>query len=468
MDRPAPQQFPVRVAVVDVEDRPAALSALREDGTRWSGVWLVVRQGGTPVGVAEVPFDGADAIPREDVAARVTAVVAAAPARPDLSRLAGALPSASVIVPTNLARPQQLRAGLAALDALDHPDFEVVVVDNSAKGAADLLTDLVAGLSRVRVVREPVPGISAARNAGVRSARGEVIAFTDDDVQVDPGWLRALAGRLALRPDEDAATGLILPAELETPAQLWFERHYGGFGAARVFAPLTYRGAAGRSRLTRRAEVAVTDWEGAEIRRFALYGAGACGAGANMAFRADALRRLGPFDEALGTGTPARGGEDLAVFIRLLASGGSIGYEPRAVVHHTHRADYPSLRGQIKAYGLGFTAMLTSLVVAEPWHVGGVLSQLPRVARRALRGDPAATAAPAPVEAPLGAPAPRELVWLERWGALQGPGAYLRSRRRVQRRAHGAASVTPQRRTIHRTGRTRWSGRSGGSHHPDR
>lgn len=434
---PVTEHQPVRVVVVDADGDVPAVTAVREDGSRWAGAWLVVRCTGAPVAVVEAGFAGADALPADAVRRLVEAAVAASPGRPPAPARPPALPSASVVVPTNLARPEQLRASVAALDALDHPDFEVVVVDNSRVGEADLLRELVAGLSRVRVVREPVPGISAARNAGVRSARGEVVAFTDDDVQVDAGWLRALATRFALRPDEDAVTGLILPAELETPAQLWFERHYGGFGATRVFAPLTYRGAAGRNRLSRRAEVAVETWDGAEVRRFAVYGAGACGAGANMAFRAGALQRVGPFDEALGTGTPARGGEDLAMFIRLLSSGGSIGYEPRAVVHHTHRADYPSLRSQIEAYGLGFTAMLTSLVGAQPWHLAGVLSQLPRVARRVLSGE--GDAGPAvPAEALLGAPAPRELVRLERRGALKGPAAYLRSRRDVRRRLAGA------------------------------
>jgi GT2 family glycosyltransferase len=439
---PVTEHQPVRVVVVDAEDAPPTLLAAREDGARWFGAWLVVRRGGAPVAVVEAGFDGADVLPADTVRGLVDAAVAAHPGGPPEPSTPQVLPSASVVVPTNLARPEQLRASLVALDALDHPDFEVVVVDNSRPGPADVLPELVAGLSRVRVVREPVPGISAARNAGVRSARGEVVAFTDDDVRVDPRWLRAITTRFALRPDEDAVTGLILPAELETAAQLWFERHYGGFGATRVFAPLTYRGAAGRHRFSRRAEVAVEDWDGAEVRRFAVYGAGACGAGANMAFRASALARVGPFDEALGTGTPARGGEDLAMFIRLLVDGGSIGYEPRAVVHHTHRADYPSLRGQIEAYGLGFTAMLSSLVSAEPRHLGGVVSQLPRVARRILSGEEEAAGVENPAEALLGVPAPRELVWLERRGALKGPAAYLRSRRDVRRRLAGGAART--------------------------
>jgi GT2 family glycosyltransferase len=434
--------LPLRVVVVDGEQAAQPIPAAREDGGTWAGVWLVIRRAGVPVAVVEAAFDGSDVLSADAVQRLVDDALAAQPPRPAAPPV-DRLPSASVVVPSNLARPEQLRTALVALDALDHPDFEIVLVDNARGSSPELVAGLVAGLERVRVVRQPVPGISAARNAGVANARGEFVAFTDDDVEVDPGWLRALATRFALRPDEDAVTGLILPAELETQAQLWFERHYGGFGATRVFAPLTYRGAAGRSRLTRRAEVAVQDWDGAEVRRFAVYGAGACGAGANMAFRTAALRRVGPFDQDLGTGTPARGGEDLAMFIRLLTSGGSIGYEPAAVVFHTHRADYPSLRGQIEAYGLGFTAMLTSLVRAEPWHLGGVLSQLPRVARRVLdeRRSPA-TAEPTPAEVVLGAPAPSELGRLERRGAFKGPSAWLRSHREAPQRAAAAGSAS--------------------------
>ena len=93
------------------------------------------------------------------------------------------------------------------------------------------------------MVRERRPGISAARNAGVAAATGEIIAFTDDDVRVDPLWLRAIGERFASDSAIEAVTGLILPAELETPAQVWFERYYGGFSGERTFAPLTLKAA---------------------------------------------------------------------------------------------------------------------------------------------------------------------------------------------------------------------------------
>jgi hypothetical protein len=262
-------------------------------------------------------------------------------------------------------------------------------------------------------------------------ARGEVIAFTDDDVRVDPGWLRAIATRFAVRPEEDVVTGLILPADLETQAQLWFERHYGGFGGQRSFAPRTYRGSARRP-VSRRARVTSLDWSGTEVGSLPVYGAGVCGAGANFAVRAGALRRLGGFDLSLGTGTPARGGEDLALFIRHLWNGGSIGFEPAALVFHSHRAEYAGLRRQLYNYGLGYTALLSSLVLADPVHLVGIASQLPPGQRQSggRPADGAAPVSPRPEE-----PVPAELRILERRGALRGPVAYAHSRLSTRRRA---------------------------------
>jgi glycosyltransferase involved in cell wall biosynthesis len=416
----------VHVLLVDAEQDPPALEASRPDGTRWAGVWLVVRAGGEPAGLVELAFDGRDVITADEVARAVAGVAHGASPRglalPDID-----LPAASVVVASDLARPEHLRACLTALLQLDYPDFEVIVVDNHRGPERDgLLADVVAGLDGVRTVREPVPGTSAARNAGARAARGEVIAFTDDDVRVDPGWLRAIGTRFALRPDEDLVTGLILPTDLETDAQLWFERHYGGFGGVRTFAPLTYRGAGRELSPGRRSQVTAHDWSGRELRTFAVYGAGIAGAGANMAFRAEALRRLGGFDLSLGPGTPARGGEDLVLFIAHLWNGGAIGYEPAAMVFHSHRAEYPALRQQLYNYGLGFTALLSALVLDDARHVLGVLSRVPAFVR-ASRSREQAVAGPAG-PARLGPPVPAELSTLERRGSLRGPGAYAHSR----------------------------------------
>ena len=139
-----------------------------------------------------------------------------------------ALPSASVVLASDLKRPELLRSCLFSLAALDYPNFEIILVDDHQVGGRDGVAEgLAADLSSlrvVRVVRESVPGVSVARNTGARASSGEVLAFTDDDVIADRDWLRAIGSRFANHPDEGMVTGMILPTDLETDAQMWFER----------------------------------------------------------------------------------------------------------------------------------------------------------------------------------------------------------------------------------------------------
>ena len=114
------------------------------------------------------------------------------------------------------------------------PD-QVVVVDNAS--CDDGRTRAVALAAGVDYVREDRPGLDIARNRGVRAATGDIVAFTDDDVRLHPRWLE----RLTAAFDADrimAVTGLVLPAELETPAQIHFEK-YWGFG--RGYRPDRFR-----------------------------------------------------------------------------------------------------------------------------------------------------------------------------------------------------------------------------------
>ena len=106
-------------------------------------------------------------------------------------------------------------------------------------------------------------------------------------------------------------TGLVVPAELETPAQIFFEQ--SGSGLDRGYAPLTFE-RAGRFQISRRAGMRMRAAAAGPV----LYEMGELGLGSNMAFRVAALRAAGGFDEALGTGTPTHGGEDLAMLVELL------------------------------------------------------------------------------------------------------------------------------------------------------
>jgi GT2 family glycosyltransferase len=403
---------PIRVAMVDLATPLRDLDCTRAELPPYDSVWILACRDGRPLGSVELALDGprieAAALERELRARLGAAIERVAPADAADSP---ALPRASVVVPTAASRPEQLRRCVARLTALDHPDYEVIVVDNRPAGAPPLQ------LEGARVVGEPRPGISAARNAGLAAATGEIVAFTDDDVEVDRRWLSALCERFARQPELAAVTGLVVPAELETAAQIFFEE--SGSGLDRSYAPLTFE-RAGRFRIRRRCLQ-----DGSE-RVHSLYQTGELGLGSNMAFRAAAVRAMGGFDVALGTGTPTHGGEDLAMLMELIAAGRPIAYEPSAIVHHTHRATLADLERQIHGYGVGFTAMLTALALRDPRHVAGLASVVPLWVR-SLR-NPAS-----PKRSRRSEAYPEGLGALELRGMLAGPAAYLKARR-IQRR----------------------------------
>lgn len=373
-------------------------------------VFLLVRREGRPAGtlLARVP-EGADPQTVLTEAARSTADEARGRDLP-----AGAPPSTGVVVATR-ERSGQLARALDSLLAQDHPDFEIVVVDNAP--VTDATRELVERkyAERVRYVCEPVPGLAVAHNTGLAAVRGEVVAFTDDDVVADPRWLTELTAPFAADPRLGCATGLILPARLRTPAQVLLESH-GGF--AKGFAPTTY-----------------DPQDPPRDEPLFPFTAGRFGSGANMAFRTDVLRAVGGFDPATGAGTPARGGDDLYGFVRVLAQGHRLHYTPHALVWHHHRETWADLETQAYGYGAGLTAYLTAVLVNRPALLPALLARLPRgLSRaRALTAVRETDGGGAPGD--HGArthPWPRRLSRLQRRGMVYGPVGYLRARRALR------------------------------------
>jgi GT2 family glycosyltransferase len=202
-----------------------------------------------------------------------------------------------------------------------------------------------------------------------------LLAFIDDDVVVDRGWLNGIWEAWSANPDAGAITGPILPLELETKAQIVFEQ-MGGFGKS-----------FDRVRFSRTLP---------DVPSYPV-GAGIFGAGANMVFRRSTLEQLGGFDDALDTGAPLPGGGDLDMFYRVARAGFPLIREPRVLVFHQHRREYAALRHQMWTWGLGTMAYLTKTWRNDPeqrlnirrwmlWWLSYQLSKIFFPHRRRMRG----------------------------------------------------------------------------------
>lgn len=208
-------------------------------------------------------------------------------------------------------RCQSLAAALESVLASEMPpsaSWEVLVVDNNSRDQTrQIVADLaVRHAGKVRYLFEGKQGKSHALNSGIREARGEILAFMDDDVAVDCKWLQRLTA--ILEADQWAGVGgRILPErEFSPPPWLRLDGRY-------ALAPL-----------------AIFDLgpEASELHEPPF--------GTNMAFRKHVFEKIGVFRTDLGPcpGSETRG-EDTEFGDRALAAGMRLWYEPSAVVYHS-------------------------------------------------------------------------------------------------------------------------------------
>lgn len=277
---------------------------------------------------------------------------------------ASSTPFITVIVCTR-DRSSLLRGSLAAILNIDYPNFDVVVVDNAARTSetVDMLREEFPD-PRITLVQEPVPGLSNARNAGLRGARGDIVAFTDDDVVVDTGWLREIAAGFERAPDAACVTGLVPAGELRSRVQGYFDDRVSW---SNCLAPKIY---------------SLADPPG-DLPKFPFC-PGAFGTGANFALDLRVAISLGGFDVALGVGTRTGGGEDIDMFTRVILEGYSLVVQPSAIVWHRHRDGLEELRVQARSYGTGLGAWLTKILL-NPRTARLALARSPRVAWKFLQ-----------------------------------------------------------------------------------
>lgn len=200
----------------------------------------------------------------------------------------------SLVVPTR-DRPPLLRATVAGVLGGDHLPAQLVIAEQSSAPTDDVPTD-----PRVRLdyLHLDTVGLSRARNAGIAAADQPIVAFLDDDIVPETGWLRAIHDSLVEAGDRSVVTGRVVAVEghagLVPSCSPWTEAaEFAGRQYADPLAP------------------------------------------GNMAIRRGAFDEIGMFDERLGAGTRYPSSEDNDFGMRLLDAGYRIRQEPDAIgVHH--------------------------------------------------------------------------------------------------------------------------------------
>ena len=224
-------------------------------------------------------------------------------------------PKVSVVV-CSCNGAQTVAETLAALEDMEYPDYEIIVIDD---GSTDQ-TSAIASKHNVRLIRTENRGLSVARNLGLKAATGEIIAYIDDDAYPDPHWLTYLAA--AFLHTEHAGVG---GPNIAVP----------GDGA---IADCVANAPGGPN------HVLLSDDVAEHIP------------GCNMAFRREKLLAIGGFDPRFRVA-----GDDVDICWRLQERGWTIGFAPSAVVWH-HR------RNSIKRYlKQQFGYAKAEALLAEKW-----------------------------------------------------------------------------------------------------
>jgi GT2 family glycosyltransferase/DNA-binding beta-propeller fold protein YncE len=196
---------------------------------------------------------------------------------------------------------------LTSLAALTYPDVEIIVVNDGSRDATSAIARAQAG---VRVIDVPRGGLSVARNVGLAAASGEIVAYTDADVRVDPDWLNYLVHTLLTVDVVGVGGPNVVPEDDGWMAQC-IARAPGG-----------------------PTHVLLDDRVAEHVP------------GCNMAFRRDALLSIGGFNPVF-----VRAGDDVDVCWRLQARGHRLGFAPAALVWHRHRTTMEGFWRQQVGYG---------------------------------------------------------------------------------------------------------------------
>lgn len=269
--------------------------------------------------------------------------------------------SVSVIIPTH-DRYDDLNRCLSHIHSSiqSFPYFELIVVDSSKD--MDRIKDLVESFNG-KYIHEPRKGVSIARNTGIENAKGDILVFADDDFIVDKSWITNLIENYK---DENivCCTGRMLSYRNDDVSNIYeksmsFDRGNkkreftkNDINIFNLFKTITK---IGNKRLLDKTPV---PW----AIGFGFY-----------SFRKEIFADIGKFDIGLGRGTPSIGGEDPDIFYRIIKSGKTIVYEPKAVIYHNHREIYNDILKDAYNAGVSIKALTTKYAKKKDMYMSLIL-----------------------------------------------------------------------------------------------
>lgn len=286
----------------------------------------------------------------------------------DLHEDRGSKPFTSIVVCTR-NRSGHLEQCLASLASLEYPNYEIIVVDESTSREHLSMNQKGARDVGARYIFESRKGKSLAQNIGIRAAKGDVIATTDDDCIADVHWLRFLV--------ENFSDPLVMCAAGRTKSLLSNE-------TSQLFEGLVSFDRGSKRRIFNRKSTSLWSQSPKILSRIlskqfremtpAPWGVGY---GGNMMYRRSVFDSVGLFDEGLGPGTPAAASEDTDLVYRLLKAGYKAVYDPRAIIFHKHRSNISVLEQKCYLYGVGQRSLLSKYIRSDPYalfcYVGGII-----------------------------------------------------------------------------------------------
>jgi glycosyltransferase involved in cell wall biosynthesis len=360
-------------------------------------LWCLSRVGGIPAEISFWDVESEIEVKAKDIGDSRSAVERSRVEQSEVSR--GNL-SAITLTIAICTRDHhvELRQALLSLREQTDRDFEVLVVDNAPSShlTAEVVEEI--NLARCEYVIEPIGGLARARNTALTHTKTDYVAWIDDDEVADVNWVRSLKEGFAHSSDPVSVCGVMLPAELETEAQIRFEQ-YGGFNKGRGLVP----------------EILSADSPSVISP---LYPLPAFGSGGNMAFQVRALHSVGDFDRHLGAGTRTHSGEETKAFAMLLRSGKVVLHWPKAITWHYHRRDMAALQKQLYGISAGLPAFYASMIRSDP----AVVVDMIRLAPHALRDLGIRSGGIRSDQLPLDFP--KELMRARRRGLLAGAFGY--------------------------------------------